>query len=359
MHLTIAALCDPLHLTRGIARLVYGSIRAITDIVGSGINLATRVIPLPEAENSTDRREWALALLNGVIGDYLSDTANPLAITMRFREGGKPLELDAGSLEACFPDATPRILILVHGLCLNDLHWSRQGQDRAAELALALGYTPVHLHYNSGLRVSTNGRRFSELIESLIDNWPVPVEEIAIIGHSMGGLIARSACHYGTLAGYRWPNRMRRLVFLGTPHHGTLLERAGSWVDAILETNPLSAPLARVGKLRSAGITDLRFGSTCESDCRGCPLPKQAQCYTIAAVAGAGDSLYDRLLGDGLVPLDSALGAHENAAIALDFPKSHLWVCQGTSHFDLLSKKEVYERLAGWMSSEESNSCES
>jgi pimeloyl-ACP methyl ester carboxylesterase len=349
MHLAIARLCDPFHLTRGIAKLVYGSIRAITTIAGTGIDVAARAIPLPETEGSSPRREWALALLNGVFGDYLSETANPLAITMRFRQGGKPFPLDTESLAERFPDARRRILILVHGLCLSDLDWRRQGHDRAAKLAVSLGYTPVHLHYNSGLRVSANGRRFSELVETLIDQWPVPVEEIVILGHSMGGLIARSACHYGRLADCRWPIHVSRLVFLGTPHHGTLLERAGSWVDATLETNPFSAPLARVGKLRSAGITDLRFGSTCDSDCRGCPLPEHAQCYTVAAVAGAGDSLYDRLLGDGLVPLRSALGAHEDKALALNFPRSNLWVCRGASHFDLLSRDEVYERLNDWL----------
>ena len=135
-----------------------------------------------------------------------------------------------------------------------------RSHDHGAALAEDLGYTPVYLHYNSGLRVSTNGRRFAETLESLVREWPVPVRELVVVGYSMGGLVARSACHYGKLAGYDWPGRLSQLVFLGTPHHGALLERAGSWVDALLGVSPYSSPIARLGGIRSDGIRDLRYG---------------------------------------------------------------------------------------------------
>ena len=365
MHLTITRRSDPLELTGPVARLVYECVRAIAALTGSVIDIVTAAAtPSLQGEDSSAGREAALAILNGVLGDYLADTGNPLAIEMRFRRNGQPLELEAQALAARVPDPKPKLLLLVHGLCLNDLQWARHGDDRAAALAAALGYTPVHLHYNSGLHVSTNGRRFSELTETLIGQWPVPVEELSIVAHSMGGLVARSAYEHGSLAGCDWPHRLRKLLFLGTPHHGTPLERVGNWIDAILETSAHSAPFARLGKIRSAGITDLRFGSTRESDWRGrdrfdrhgdcrqpTPLPEHVQCYAIGAMAGTGEGIRDRLLGDGLVPLDSALGRHRDPSLALAFPESRRWIGYGMSHLELLSRVEVDEQVANWLAS--------
>ena len=117
---------------------------------------------------------------------------------------------------------------------MNDLQWKRKGHDHGAALARDLAYTPVYLHYNSGLHISTNGRAFAELLEALVRLWPVPLTELVLIGHSMGGLVARSACHYGALARHEWLRRLDKLVFLGTPHHGAPLERGGNWVDMLL-----------------------------------------------------------------------------------------------------------------------------
>ncbi len=246
--------------------------------------------------------------------------------------------------------------MLAHGLCLNDLQWNRNGHDHGAVLARDLGFTPVYLHYNSGLHVSTNGRAFAGLIEDLVKRWPVPVEEIAILGHSMGGLVARSACHYGSAAGHDWPRHLKKIVFLGTPHHGSALERGGNRVDSILGYSRYTAPLGRLGKIRSAGITDLRHGNLLDEDWEGSdrfespddprrpvPLPDGVQCYTMAAAAKS------RLLGDGLVPVNSALGRHEEARRTLSFPESRQWIAQGMRHFDLLSRPEAYEKIREWL----------
>ncbi len=362
-HLAVAQRADPLDIVGCLGRLVYSAVRGVTRLVGSGIDAVIAAVPpFFEEDPPSPGREAALAILNGVLGDYLADTGNPLAIQMRFRQNGEPVELETQVLAARLT-ARRRILLLVHGLCLNDLQWVTDGDDHGGALAAALGYTPLHLHYNSGLHVSTNGRQFSDLIERLIAQWPVPVEELVIVAHSMGGLVARSACYYGTLAGYHWPTRLRKLVFLGTPHHGTPIERAGNWIDGILEKSDFTAPFARIGKIRSAGITDLRFGSTCEIDWQGLdrfgrrgdcrqsvPLPEQVQCYAVAAIAGTG-GIVDRLLGDGLVPLESALGRHEDPAFTLAFPESHQWIGYGMSHSELLHRREVYERVAGWLAS--------
>ena len=197
------------------------------------------------------------------------------------------------------PHAGGKLVVLLHGLCMNDLQWKRKGHDHGVSLARDLAYTPVYLHYNSGLHVSTNGRAFAERLETLVQLWPVPLTELVIIGHSMGGLVARSACHYGALARHEWVRRLDKLVFVGTPHHGAPLERGGNWVDLLLGASRYSAPLARLGKIRSAGITDLRFGNLLDEDWNKrdrfkrtgdlrlpVPLPQGVACYAIAATTG-------------------------------------------------------------------------
>jgi hypothetical protein len=175
--------------------------------------------------------------------------------------------------------------------------------------------------------------------------------------------VARSACHYGALARHDWLRHLDKLVFVGTPHHGAPLERGGNWVDMLLGSNAYSAPLARLGKIRSAGITDLRFGNLVDEDWNqrdrfepsgdlrvAVPLPEGVACYAIAATTGTmvGD-LSDRLIGDGIVPLASALGRHTNSKLALTFDESRQWVAYGTNHLDLLSRPEVYSQIKRWL----------
>ena len=219
-----------------------------------------------ESSNHWPGREALLAALNGVLGDYLAASNKPLAIAMHLRRGGIALPMEREALAAAIPQAGSKIVVLLHGLCMSDLQWKRHGHDHGAALANDLGYTAVYLHYNSGLHISSNGRAFAELLESLVERWPVPVTELALVGHSMGGLVARSACHYGKLAHHAWLGHLAKAVFVGTPHHGAPLERGGNWVDLLLGTTPYSAPLARLGKIRSAGITDLRFGYLLDKD---------------------------------------------------------------------------------------------
>lgn len=350
--------------TRGVTGLVYRTIRGTTGLVGGGIDaVLARLLPMLDEGGSSRGREMVLAALNGVLGDYLAASSNPLAIPMRLRRNGRALRLTRKDLDAKIGQPSGRVAILVHGLCLGDLQWHRRGHDHGAALARDLGYTPVYLHYNTGLHVSSNGRAFAGLIEVLLEQWPVTVKELVIIGHSMGGLVSRSACHYGALAGHDWPRRLRKLVFLGTPHHGAPLERGGHWVDVILGVSPYTAPFARLGKIRSAGVTDLRHGNLLDEDWEGhdrfehaqdlrhpVPLPKRVQCYAIAATTGnrAGD-LSDRVLGDGLVPVESALGRHADSRLALSIPKSRQWVGYGMNHLDLLSHPEVYAVMKRWL----------
>jgi hypothetical protein len=313
--------------------------------------------------DSSPRREAVVAALNGVLGDYLAETDNPLAIPMQVRSDGRPVELSREGVAAAYPQAGRKIVVLMHGLCMNDLQWMRSTHCHGAELARTLGYTPVYLHYNTGLHISLNGRALTAMLEALVAAWPAPLEELAVVAHSMGGLVARSAHHYGTLAGDAWPSRLRKLVFLGTPHHGATLERAGHWLHRVAEKTPFSAPFARLGNIRSAGITDLRHGSLLDDDWEGrdrfahghdtrrpVPLPEGVRCFAVAATRGtSARDLRSRLLGDGLVPLPSALGHHEDPQFDLAFPEAHRWVAYGTGHFDLLDRPAVYERIRGWL----------
>ena len=280
---------------------------------------------------------------------------------MTFRQHGNDIELNA--LARHIAESEGKLLIMVHGLCMNDLQWHRQGHDHGAALAQDLGYTPLYLRYNSGQHISTNGRAFADLIEVLLRVWPVPVTELVLVGHSMGGLVSRSACYYAEKRGQSWLKKTRKLICLGSPHHGASLERGGNWVDVILGASSYTAPLARIGKIRSSGITDLRYGNVIDEHWHGrdrfepgndsrlpVPLPTNIQCYTIAGTTGKkeGDAR-DKLLGDGLVLVNSALGKHKEESLTLLFPKEHQWLSDGSHHMYLLNPPDVYMKIKEWL----------
>ncbi len=349
--------------TRGIAGLTYGSIRLVNRAVGAMLDAVLGPLTsIPRA--SLPESDWAAlrSAINGVLGDHLASSENPLAIPMSVRRDGKPLPLE-GDLAAALPEATGKILLLVHGLCMSDLQWNRRGHDHGAALGRELGYTPVYLHYNSGRHVSENGRELSILLETLLARWPVAPPELAILGHSLGGLVARSALHYASRAGQRWPSRLRKLVFLGTPHHGAPLERGGNWLESVVGLSPYTSPLSRLGMLRSSGVTDLRYGNLVDEDWAAADrfeplgdrrsviaLPEEVDCFALAGTLGKRDGdVGDRLLGDGLVPVASALGRHPKPERTLGFPESRRWVAYGCGHLALLDRSDVYARLADWL----------
>lgn len=350
-------------VVNGTTSAVYKSIRGVMRAVGQGVDLALgAVAPALGHIESTAAHESMIAALNGVVGDYLAETGNPLAVTMHLRRDGKRLELTREGIAAQVQVPSSKVLVLAHGLCRNDRGWQRGGHDHGVELARDLSYTAAYLHYNTGLHVSTNGRAFAQILEELVAAWPVPLKEVSILTHSMGGLVARSAHHYASVAGHAWPGKLRKLVFLGAPHQGAPLERAGHWFNLLLESTPYTAPFALLGKVRSAGITDLRHGYVLEEDwkghdrfanrrdsCRTLPLPRGVKCYTIAGTIGHAPSRRrDQLIGDGLVPVASALGEHRDSRRRLTFPPSRQWTATGTSHVGLLHSGRVYERIRGW-----------
>ncbi|NBB84830.1 MAG: hypothetical protein GVY12_01220 [Bacteroidetes bacterium] len=279
---------------------------------------------MKERPTST-QRDAVVAALNGVLGDHLVATGSSLATPMVLRRADATLSVHPHALREQLPEATARPVVWIHGLCMSDLQWTRDGHNHGHALERDLPLT--------------------------------------LIGHSMGGLVARSAIHYAMREGYTWPERLGPLICLGTPHHGAPLERGGGWIDALLERSPYSAPLARLGQIRSDGITDLRYGYLRDADWqdpeadvvgvdtrRPVPLPNPETTYFLAATQGArrGD-LKDRMLGDGLVPLDSALGRHPNPEMALQVPPTNQHIMYDTHHFALLHHPEVYRQIHIWM----------
>jgi hypothetical protein len=78
--------------------------------------------------------------------------------------------------------------------------------------------------------------------------------------------------------------------------------------------------------------------------------PSGPRCYAIAGCLGASSqSLQARLAGDGLVPVDSALGRHPDASRALHFATERQWLAQGVNHMALLSDPGVYSQLLAWL----------
>lgn len=366
--------------TGGIPRLVYRSIHGVTGLVGSGINLIARPLAsrLP-ATASTPEREQFLAVLNGVLGDHLAREGNPIAIKSSFRVAGRSLALDSASLNQAFPAPSKRLLITAHGLCMHDGQWHsvRQPNDQVSHgdprglgfkglpvrLAESCGYSTLDFHYNSGRQIYENGRELAELLEQLAAHWPVEIEELTILGHSMGGLVARSAAQHGTVAGHAWPARLKNIVSLGTPHLGSPVERAGHFIDRALGFSRYSAPFVRLGKLRSVGITDLRHGTVsrpedtatthgAESDEIGRPAgcPSQVKYFAVAATLDdSANSHKSTHIGDGLVPVPSALGQHENPQHRLPIPPENQFVATKTGHLELLRCPSVAQKVICWL----------
>lgn len=350
--------------THGITGFVYRSVNGIARFVGRGLDGALAqleaILGAPTAEGAlapSPERDGLLAALNGVLGDHLEASGNPLAIPMQFRRDGRPLDVAQ--------ERGGRILLLLHGLCRSDLQWRRNGHDHGERLAAELGFVPVYLRYNSGRSIAANGRELAQRLEELFLAWPEPVTELVVVAHSMGGLVIRSACQVAEGSGLGWRDRLRKIVFLGTPHHGSPVERGGNWLTLALDATSYTAAFGRLGRLRSAGITDLRHGQVLpreESDrfARGSglgvplPLPEGVDCYAAAATLAAGPGATPRtlakaLLGDGLVSVSSALGDHADPERALSIPADRRWIGYDMGHLDLLDRPELYETIREWL----------
>jgi Putative serine esterase (DUF676) len=366
--------------TRGITGLVYKGVHGAAHTLSGGIHaLLARLPPTPPLHQipETPKRAALLATLNGVMGDKLVESHNALATPMTLRYHGEPLDWHAMPSSLL---AESRVLLMVHGLCMNDLQWQSQTRGKEKEktlnlgerLADELGYVPVYVRYNSGLPVAQNGRELASQLAQLTRHWPGQIREISVLAYSMGGLVIRSACHHARQREMDWPDVLKNMVFLGTPHHGAPLEHAGHWLEQLLPATAYTQPFVRLAQLRSAGIKDLRHGKVMDSpppqgdthtlpDPRPpMPLPTGVACFTIAATTAAKRGLLaDRLIGDGLVPLRSALGQHDEVRHQLAFPPSHCWIAYRTNHMALLGSLQVSRQLLQWLTPVHAECCPS
>lgn len=351
----------------GVTRLVYGGLRTG---VAVGAEALQRVpFTVPDAEPPLgSAADMAIAALNGFAGDRLVQAGNPLATAMGVRQGGREVPAEPEALAAAFPDASPRLAVFVHGLACNEAAWrfysERHYGDRettyGSRLQAEHGHTPVYVRYNSGRHVSENGRDLARLLDAVVRSWPVEVEELVLVGHSMGGLVIRSGCHYAQEAAAAWTGRVRHVVYLGSPHAGAPLEKAVNAIAWLLGVDDVTRPFADVLNRRSAGIKDLRFGSLLETDWSGAdldellfdrtgpvlPLPGARHYFVAATVTRDPRHPLGVAVGDLLVRGRSASGRRLRH---VRFPLEHGRHFGAMNHLALLNHPDVYAELRRWL----------
>jgi pimeloyl-ACP methyl ester carboxylesterase len=318
--------------------------------------------------SASPRGALLVGALNGLIGDALEREGSDLHQPMSVRAGGRPVPIDPRALADAHPGAGGRVVVFLHGLMETEFSWrvgaGPDGETYATRLRRDLGSTPVEVRYNSGRHVSENGLSLADLLAELVAQWPAEVESIALMGHSMGGLVARSACHQGAERGDDWVGLVRHVISLGTPHMGAPLAQGVHWMSAALGAVPETRPFADFLRRRSAGIRDLRQGSLVDADWRDCdpdalraaacqeiPLLEGAtHCFVAATVTRTGRDPVGRLLGDCLVLQPSASGRSKTRRIP--FEEEYGAHIGGTHHLALLNHPRVYERMLRWLEGE-------
>ncbi len=359
----------------GISGLVYAGIRGAASLAGGVADLALR--PLAEDAPASDAPapaawEHAVGALNGFVGDRLERERSPLRMRMEFRHAGRPLALEPEALRRAYPEAGTRLVVFVHGLAGNERVWrffsrAYYGNDETSygsQLARDLGYAPLYLRYNTGLHVSENGALLADRLRELAAAWPGGAEEIVLVGHSMGGLVVRSACHQGRERGDGWVGAVRHVFCLGTPHLGAPLEKLGNVAGWALGALDVTRPLGRIVNGRSVGIKDLRFGYLVEEDWRGkdldallendrhdIPFLDSATHYFVAATLTRSPSHpVGFVIGDTLVRFPSASGGGAAAhARRIPFRDEHGHHVGRLGHMRLLNHPAVYAQVRAWL----------
>ena len=349
-----------------IANAAYGALGRTFGLLGRGADAALRsAAPEGRMISHTPRGSAVVAGITGLIGDRLESERNDLHQPLAVRAGGGPVPAEPEALAAAFPAATGRLVVFLHGLMETEFSWrlgaGAHGHTYGSRLARDLGCTPVYVRYNSGRHISHNGRDLADTLDALVAAWPVEVTEVALVGHSMGGLVARSACHQAAEDGVAWVRAVRHVVSLGSPHMGAPLEQAVHVASAALHALPATRPVAGFLRRRSAGIRDLRQGSLVDEDwrdrdpdalraaaCREIPLLDGAtHCFVAATITRTPRHPLGRLIGDLLVLHPSASGRGRTRRIP--FRDEHGMHIGPATHFALLNHPRVYERLRDWL----------
>jgi len=333
-----------------VATVAYNSVRLSADAVGSGMDGRISI-----ESNTADSVH---AFVNGLWGDDLGRRGDRLEITMAVRDrDGAPVPIGP-DLVTAFPGATGCLVILVHGLVETERCWTATETQPglAEELESHVGTTPVPIRYNSGLRVSENGTRLASLLEEVHSAWPVPVQSVALVGHSMGGLVVRSACEAARVAGHRWIDDVGDVVTVGAPHQGSPLEKLANVAASGLRVAPETRPLADFVDRRSVGIKDLRYGAIIEDDWNGIDpdalldntvgdhtLPPNIDHHFVAAVVTSDPAHpVGVAVGDLVVRAASGGGGRH-------LEPSNVVVVGGKNHFDLIHDPEVIDSVLSWI----------
>jgi pimeloyl-ACP methyl ester carboxylesterase len=330
-----------------VARNVYGGLRVGAAALGRTAEIAVgRRQPVSEVPVGAG----LIAAIDGLIGDVLEEERPALAAPMSIRVEGQPVAASQ------VPNPGPCVAVFLHGLMETEFSWGREPYgDRLP------GWTPVYVRYNTGRHISRNGASLDELLEELVEDWPVELERIALVGHSMGGLVARSAAHHASLRKAPWVRHVSHIVSLGTPHMGAPLEQSVHHLSAALSAIPETRPFGAFFRRRSSGIRDLRQGSLVDADWHDCdrdalraraceevPLLEGAtHCFVSATITREQGHPVGRLLGDCLVLVPSASGRSRTRRLGFrDEDGLHIG---GANHFALLRHPQVYEQLRSWL----------
>ena len=359
----------PESLHDAVVTSVYGAISGVLRVSSGSVRaMATRGVGRPI--ESGPRGRLVVAAINGLIGDELRMLDDPQAITMAVRHEGADVPATGWPLAEAFRDATSHPVIFLHGLCENDESWANGsktvGTTYAERIAAETDGTPVMVRYNPGLHISENGKHLDALLQQVVEAWPVPVTRITLIGHSMGGLVARAATNHATASGQTWHHLVRNVVCLGTPHSGAALEKVAHVGSRVLRAVPETRPFGRILESRSAGIVDLRHGYITKDEWEGqdltgqwgldriaaAPLP-HAEYHFVAATLGASQRHpLSAVLGDLLVHFSSATGVGRAGPIVDGATFEYL---PSAHHFALLNHPQVGDWLVEWLNSRTRN----
>jgi triacylglycerol esterase/lipase EstA (alpha/beta hydrolase family) len=357
----------------GPARLVKNAHDAITDGVYAAIRqsgggllsvaalLEQRAASGPAQAEPPSRLATGLrSALNAAVGDHLVSTANPLAITMGFYAAGHhPIPLTTDGLRAYLRDPSDRLCVLIHGLGCDEQSWQPAAKTAGEapspsygeRLQTDLGYTPLYLRYNTGLPIKDNGRQLARLLCDLLAAWSRPVRELVLIGHSMGGLVARGACDEAAAQDLPWLKPTRMVICLGSPHRGSPLAKLGHLATTALHLSRVTAPLGKIAAARSAGVKDLRHGLQAQEERTKTLSASSGVAYRFlsANLTEDPDHPLGRILGDGLVTLGSAAVP----ALSDDVESVRLG---GLGHMALLNEPRVYEWIRQWLAAPDEES---
>ena len=335
-----------------ISGTAYGAVRGGARLAGAATGAG-----LALSARGRDRRPisahpvgaQALAFGSGLLGDWMDGRTDDLAVRAACTQHGRVLPTEPGALVAALDDPTDRLVLLVHGLAETTAAWGWWSNDADgrpvptyAERLGAVGWTPLEVGYNTGLPVVRSGEELSALVEALVAAWPTPVTEVALVGHSMGGLVAGAACHHAVATGAGWTDLVTHVVTLGTPHAGSWLARGAHALSSATARWPETRGLASFLDLRSPGIRDLTRGWRSEPELLPVLLPVARHAFVTSGLGGP----LERVLGDGLVHARSADAPARAAGAAPNVVVRHH---PGIGHLRLVHHPAVADDLVTWM----------